>query len=146
MIRIVGPRVLVALPPNTERTTDSGIILARDPELRAHTQGIVMALGEKSGTVDMDEVLSIIDALETRPAWHARDDAQMCRDEGPLMVGLDSARAALKMLGPAPFDVAVGDMVLFPASAGELFEQDGIRYLILPELDIIGVVEQKEAA
>lgn len=122
MIRIVGPRVLVALAPNVERTTDSGIILARDPELRAHTQGIVMQLGEKSGTVDIDEVLAIV--LERSDDYYGD----------------------IKRLAPAPFDVAVGDMVLFPPSVGELFEQDGIRYLILAEQDIIGVVEQKEAA
>lgn len=160
-IRVLGDRVLVALPPKVEvqddatgytyqeKVTTSGIILAKPPDaydVEVATRGIVMQLGEKTGTVDLDDVLSAIGDLETRPEWAARDDAQMCRDAGPAMVRLAEAVAALKRLNPAPFDVAVGDMVIFPPNVGEQFSQDGIDYVILSESQIAGVVLASEAA
>lgn len=41
-------------------------------------------------------------------------------------------------------DVAVGDVVLFPASAGQELEWQGVRYLLIPEIAIAAVVEECE--
>lgn len=122
MIRILGDRVLVALPPSdTETVTPSGIILTKDPDLRTKTRGLVMAIGEKDGTVLIDTVIDLL------REW-----------EGSR---LDYLEAAVRQLKPAPFDVKVGDCVLIPASAGEEVSFEGIDYVILSEAEIIGVIE-----
>lgn len=129
MIRVHGPRVLVALPPDPdEQTTASGLVLVRDPDVtKTPTHGIVVQLGEKSGTVDIDDVLSLIDELDQ-----------------PTAAG--DVRAMLKTLGPAPFDVNVGDQVVFSRFVGEALRYDGVDYVILAESDILGIVERKAAA
>ena len=38
-------------------------------------------------------------------------------------------------------DVQVGDVVLFPPSAGQVLEYDGQRYLVLAEDELIAVLE-----
>ncbi len=124
MIRVLDDRVLVALPPYVETETASGIILKRDPDLIVNTRGIVVQLGEKRERVSLDDVIA---AVNTAPFdWRDREDDII---------------EELQKLRPAPFDVAVGECVIFPASAGEDIERDGITYRILSEADIIGVVE-----
>jgi co-chaperonin GroES (HSP10) len=124
MIRVIGDRVLVALPPpEPETTTDSGLVLVKDPDLKTQTRGLVMRLGDKSGTVSLDAVCQRI-TEECQEARQAKD-----------------VIAALRKLPPAPFDVEVGDCVLFAASAGDAFEYDGVSYVILHEADIIGVLQ-----
>lgn len=133
MIRLVGDRVLVALPPNVDEiVTDSGIVLMKDPD-RFHTptRGIVVALGEKTGTFEADEVFSLI--------WEAPFV------NGPVIDPV-ALIEAVKTLRPAPFDVELGDCVLFSQSAGEEIEDAGIRYVILRECEILGVLEPKESA
>lgn len=127
MMRVLGDRVLVALPPEPEeRTTESGIVLIRDPDiLRTPTQGIVVALGEKSGTVDLDELrAAVAEALDQGFDWVTRD----------------ALTRLIASLAPAGFDVAVGDCVCFDVSAGDEFEDHGVRYVVLREAEIIGVV------
>ena len=137
MIRPTGDRVLVALPPREDETTSAGgIVLVKDPDrFYAPTRGIVVALGEKTGTVDLDDVLALIDAC-------SNVDGTMTALE---MTGLknDAGR-----LSPAPFDVEVGDCVLFPKGAGEEIHDGGLAYVILREAEIIGVQEplQKDVA
>ncbi len=122
MIKVLGDRVLVALAPrDNETTTASGLIIMKDPELRSETQGIVMALGEKTGTVLIDEVCAIL------------------KDRGYEA----DKYAAIQAMRPAPFDVAVGDCVLFARGVGELIEDLDIRYLILHEYEIFGVLEPR---
>lgn len=144
MIRVLGDRVLVALPPQVEAQDEttgytfqpgavqpSGIILAKPPDTYntdLSTRGIVVQVGEKRGTVDLDDVLAVVRQADGRHSSHVI--------------------AGLERLGPASFDVDVGDMVLFPASAGEQIAEDGIDYVILHETDLLGVVSplKREAA
>lgn len=143
--------MLVALKPDPEEfVTDSGLVLARDPDkFRTPTQGIVMALGEKIGTVNLEDVLSALLELQTKSEWPARDDAQMCCDAGPTMVRRADAEQAIQSLQPAPFDVEVGDCVLFSRGAGDALSADGVDYVVLFESEILCVLEplkQHEAA
>lgn len=131
MIQVLGDRVLVALPPTeAELTTPSGIVLMRDPDLaRLPTRGIVVQLGEKSDTVSLDGVLAALEDEDAAGRY--------------LPVAL---RKRFDALAPAPFDVQVGDCVLFSLSAGEAFTLDDVDYVILHEAEIIGIVEPKEKA
>jgi co-chaperonin GroES (HSP10) len=151
--KLIGDRVLVALPPKDETTathqlkyeadftyrqeqvTESGLIVAAQVESyspESATRGIVVQLGEKKGTVDLDDV---IDILESPPA-----------DEYDATDALMTVTAMVRALKPAPFDVAVGDCVIFAPSAGEQFEQDDIQYVILREADVLGVLDATKAA
>lgn len=124
MIRVLGDRVLVALPPpESDTTTASGLVLVRDPDLKTQTRGIVMRLGDKSGSVSLDAVCQRI--------------TEECQDARQV----SDVIAALRKLPPAPFDVAIGDCVLFAASAGDAFEYGGVSYVILHEAEIIGVLQ-----
>lgn len=135
MIQPIGDRVLVALPPRVDETVSAGgIVLMSDPDrFHAPTRGIVVALGEKGGTVDLDDVVQLV-----------------C--EAPFVNGpvIDAAAllAEVKALAPAPFDVQLGDCVIFPRSAGEEIHDGDLDYVILRESEIIGVVEpiQKDTA
>ena len=128
MMRILGDRVLVALEPDPEEvTTASGLVLVRDPDkFRTPTRGIVVALGEKSGTVDINGVAALFD--ETEP-------------EGQRAYSGQYIREALTQLRPAGFDVTVGDCVVFAPFVGDQFEHGGIEYVVLHEHEVIGVVE-----
>lgn len=146
MMRLLGARVLVLLPEKAtvqeestgytyqEKRTASGLYLATEPDaynVEVATRGIVMQLGEKSGSVDIDDVLSLIDEF-------ANDDHY---DESAKHSGLV---LEIRRLGPAPFDVEVGDCVIFAPSAGERFDEDGHSYAILEESQIVGVLTPKE--
>lgn len=134
-VRVIGDRVLVALPPEPDEIqTDSGLVLMRDPDvIRTPTQGIVMAVGEKIGTVEVDDVVDLIMAAPFR--------------NGPY-VSPSTLLADVKALKPAAFDVQVGDCVIFPRGAGDQIEDAGVEYVILHEHEIIAVVEplKSEAA
>lgn len=144
MIRVLGDRVLVALPPKEHvqesatgytyqegQTTASGLILAKPADtfnVELATRGIVVQLGYKSNTVDLDDVRASVHEYFLDGEWdgaHVKDDVD---------------RLLMKMQ-PAPFDVDLGDMVLFPPSAGDQIHQDGVDYVVLHETDIIGVVD-----
>ncbi len=128
MIKILGDRVLVLLPDSEpELVTDSGIILTKDPDYRkVPTRGIVAQLGDKPWTCELGEVLAALTAWE-------------CSD------GYDfEVRKAVLQLKPAPFDVAVGDCVLFSPGDGEEVELDGATYVILREAEILAVVNPIE--
>lgn len=146
MIRILGDRVLVALPPKNEqqeattgytyqeKTTASGLIIAKPPDaydVEAATRGIVMQLGEKSDAVSLDDVRA---ALEE--CYDARLDAYQGHAIASVMRGLK----------PAPFDVQVGDLVVFPPNVGEQYHYNGVEYLILLESQIAGVIEPASEA
>lgn len=120
-VHVLGDRVLVALPPEDNQTvTASGIVLVRDPDARKlPTRGIVVQLGERSETVEIEAACQAIAGLQDP----------------------DDVLRALRALGPAPFDVQIGDCVLFPTSAGDEFTANGIDYVILREAEIIGIVE-----
>lgn len=139
MIRVIGDRVLVLLPEvQTEVVTPSGIVLMKDPDLKKlPSQGIVIQLGEKSNTCDLDEVRSEVHT------WFVEHN-------GHHMIAVpwadDQVDRLLMQMAPAPFDVSVGDMVIFSTGAGEQFRQDGKDYVVLREDDVIGVLEPKEVA
>jgi co-chaperonin GroES (HSP10) len=148
MIRILGDRVLVLLPKaETEITTVSGLVLIKDPDAaRVPSRGIVLQLGEKRGTVDLDRVRA---AVRT---WFT-DESTRVFLATPVHRSLDETLGAaldqvLQQLQPAPFDVQVGACVIFSAGAGEEFRQDGLDYVVLREGEILGIVEpiEKEAA
>lgn len=134
MIRVLGDRVLVALRPTpAERVSDGGIVLVKDPDaIHTPTQGIVMALGKKTGAVAVDDVAALLE----RECVEARSVSDVI--------------AAIKTLAAAPFDVEPGDCVLFSRGAGDLVTDDGVDYVILLETDIIGIVpelaKEEEAA
>lgn len=131
MISVIGDRLLVQLPADDNQTVSpGGIVLVKDPD-RFHTptRGIVVQLGEKADAVSLDDVLSLVDELCQERSF----------SEGELRIGLGAMRSA-------PFDVQLGDCVLFPVSAGEAVVMDGIEYCILHERDVIGVVEPQERA
>lgn len=129
MMRVIGDRVLVLLPPKaTEQedshgytyqnrlTTASGIILARPADtydVEIATRGIVVQLGTRKDTITKSEAIAAL------------------------------ADGRLDSLAPAPFPVNVGDCIVFPPSAGEQIVQDGLTYLILREDDILGTVEPR---
>lgn len=129
MIRVIGNRLLVALPPEPEELTSaSGLVLVRDPDvMKTPTSGIVITLGEKTGTVSIDDVLCVLDELNEP-------------------TGAADVRSAMKQLAPAPFDVSVGDHVLFNRFVGDYVTIDGVQYVILSESDILGTVEKEVAA
>lgn len=138
MIHVIGPRLLVELPPReAETVTASGIILTRDPDVRAPTRGIVVRIGDKRNTCDVDDVRAEVHT------WFLDHP----EESNVLYVRHELDRLLMK-LAPAKFDVEVGEMVLFPASAGERVELDGIEYVILHESEVIAVVEPeaREAA
>lgn len=138
---MLGDRVLVALPPAEEEiTTDSGLVLVRDPDVqRTPTRGLVVRLGEKRGTCDLDDARSAVhewflsDWGITSETWN---DDKRTRDE---------VDRVLMKLQPAGFDVSVGDCVLFPPHAGEQFEDGGIEYVVLHESELIGIVPKETA-
>ena len=141
MIRVVGDRVLVVLPPKetsqedatgysyqTETVSTGGIVLAKPVDaynIEIATRGMVLQVGQKRGTVDVDAAVAVVQEF-----------------------GGDAAGAvrAIRRLGPAPFDVAVGDCVLFAPGVGEQIDQDGVSYVILHEDHILARVEPLEAA
>lgn len=130
-MKVIGDRVLVALPPNENQIVSAGgIVLVSDPDkFQTPTRGIVVALGEKSDAVSLDDVLAVFDGFPDHSDWM-----------------IEAFKDALSDLKPAPFDVEVGDCVLFPRFVGEEIEQDGIRYVILREHEIIGVIEPRASA
>lgn len=137
-MRVIGDRVLVALPPEVDEvTTASGLVLVRDPDkYQTPTRGIVVALGEKTGEINLDDARTAVRELLVNPCYDYY--------KGSLIgAAVDEVLAAM---APASFDVAVGDCVIFPRASGEEIEQDGIQYVILRESEIIGIVEPKASA
>lgn len=129
MITVLGDRVLVALPPREDQImSPGGIVLVKDPDrFYTPTRGIVMQLGEKARTVDLDEVLSIV----------------ACHYDG---TNAEHLFPQISALTSAPFDVQLGDCVIFPQGAGDELREAGIDYVILHESEIIGIVEPKHEA
>lgn len=141
MMRILGDRVLVLLPPRVEAledvtgysyqpedTTASGLILAKPTDaydLTMATRGIVAQIGTRKGFVDVDEAVSAV-----------------------LACGSDIAAGvrAIRRAAPAPFEVQVGDCVVFPPSAGEQIDVDGHSYVILRSEDVLARLDAVEAA
>lgn len=150
MIQLLGDRVLVALPPAEETSdettgytvqdlhrTHSGLFVAKPTDqynVEIASRGIVMQLGTRSRLVDLDDVRSDVHTYFV--------------DEAPIDGGLTALRdgvdRVLMQRGPAPFEVQVGDCVVFAPSAGEGIEMDDVSYVILREADIIGIVAPME--
>lgn len=140
MIRVIGDRVLVALPPKPteqenstgfsyqqEQVTAGGIILAKPVDaynIEVATRGIVVQVGQKRGTAELDAVLGLI---------------------GEFGTDIAGLKRAVQRLGPAPFDVSVGDCVLFAPGVGEQIDADGVSYVILHEEHILARVDPLEA-
>lgn len=146
MIRVTGDRVLVVLPPKEEvqdeatgftyqeTGTASGLVLAKPADhynVVTATRGIVVQVGEKSTSVDRAEVIDLLRKGADTSHFAA-------------LMALDAAFEAVRALAPAPFDVAVGDCVLFPASAGDSVLIEGVEHVILREEQILAVVEPVE--
>jgi co-chaperonin GroES (HSP10) len=146
-LRVLGDRLLVALPPKAEtqdeqtgytvqdlQQTASGLYLAKPTDqynVEIATRGIVVQLGDKRGVVDLDDVRAEVNE------WF-----MACDSFGWTWGGAkDAVDRVLTEMAPAGFDVAVGDCVLFPPSAGEQIQDGDITYVVLRESEIIGVVE-----
>lgn len=140
-IRLLGPKVLVALEPKAtavEDTTgmnyqdkgrsDGGLIILAQPtdmyDPDEHSRGLVVALGDKRGLADVHTVKALAQRAEDFPSFFK----------------------ALDRLIPVPFDVQVNDVVLFSPSAGiSIGEQDdGITYVILQEHDLIAILDRRK--
>lgn len=160
-IRVLGDRVLVLLPPaEVEQdaatgyaflprdVTESGLILARSPhayDAEGQTRGIVAKLGDKGRVVDLDDVRREVHSrcLDNIDEFKGADGRPHGKREVVELLELlrnDVDRVLMKML-PVPFEVQVGDCVLFSASDGERVDYDGQRYVILREAELLGVVE-----
>lgn len=154
-IRVLGDRVLVLLPPaEVEQdaatgyaflprdVTESGLILARSPHAydeEGQTRGIVAKLGDKGRVVDLDDVRrEVHEYFLSSPTMLGFYDEKLY--VSPLLIRDEVDRLLMKM-EPAPFEVQVGDCVLFSASDGERVDYDGQRYVILREAELLGVVE-----
>lgn len=151
MMQILGDRVLVALPPaEEEQVTPAGIVLVKDPDrIYTPTRGIVMQLGRKSNTCDLDDVRSEVHT------WFVEEKrANLERGRAGEHWGGNEAYSfahvrvneLLRTMRPAPFDVQVGDCVIFGLGAGHAFEHEGVDYVVLRESEIIGVLQPKEEA
>lgn len=157
-LRLLGDRVLVALPPKAEtqdpitgytvqavEQTASGLLLAKPTDMynvETATRGIVVQLGEKSRQVDLDEALALFpDSASLAAVKAGRASAAKVEYLSP-----EAVREELSTLAPAPFDVELGDCVVFAPSAGEPLVEEGsdVAYVILRESDIIGVLTPKE--
>lgn len=153
MIRLIGDRVLVLLPPKAtqqdpetgysyqDKGSSGGIILARPVDtydVEIQTRGLVTQLGVKRNTCDLDAVRSEVHT------WFVEESAAWLKQPGGYLG--DEIDRVLMKLQPAPFAVQVGDCVIFPPTAGEVIESGGHRYVILNESDILGIVEPRNAA
>lgn len=141
MLRLLGDRVLVILPPRaesreaatgysyqTDEITASGIVLAKPADaydLTIATRGIVAQVGTRKGLVDVDEAVGIVQEYGADVAGSVR---------------------ALRRRAPAPFDVQVGDCVVFPPGAGEQIDLGGQSYVILRSEDVLARLDPKEQA
>lgn len=97
-----------------------------------------MQLGEKRGLVDIFDVRNEVHSY----LLGARGDVDVDGHGIPNLSHLrDEVDRVLMKMAPAPFDVQVGEVVVFPSNAGSAFEHEGIRYVILTEEDIAGVLE-----
>lgn len=147
MIRVVGDRVLVALPPTVDEiTTASGLVLAKDPDrFQTPTRGIVMALGEKPRTMDEDALRDYVNEFAyqaTLLGERYSPESDKAPDRLRLICDADEMLANIPLrTSPEPFDVEIGDCVIFPRSVGELIHDGEISYVILRESEIIGIVE-----
>lgn len=132
-MRPIGNHVLVALRPEPEETvSEAGLVLVRDPDrYKTPTQGIVVALGEKAGSVDLEEVrASLAEAKD--PTWRS--------------LTIEKINEVLDSFRPSPFDVQVGDCVVFSRSVGDEFSEKGVDYVVLREADILGIVDRESEA
>jgi hypothetical protein len=140
-IRVLGPKVLVALEPKAtsieastgmnyrEKERLGNIILAQPTDLYdpdEHSRGLVIAVGEKKALAEIAMITSLV---------------KQSLDFDELLQRLDR-------LSGAPFAVSVGDVVIFSPSSGiSLGEQDdGIHYAILHEQDLHAVITPNEVA
>lgn len=140
MIRVLGDRVLVLLPPHEEKVSPSGIVLVTDPDrMYTPTRGIVVQLGEKANTCDLDDVRSDVHT------WFLQNLPTFLQRFAWETIGDHVDRVLMEFL-PAPFDVQVGDCVLFGSGDGEQFHEDGHDYVVIRESEIIGIVEPKSEA
>lgn len=162
MMRVLGDKVLVALPPlETEReesigydyravkTTESGVILAHRGDSyseEASTRGIVMQLGEKTEQVNATQLLDALEAIDPVAIAYGVKTADGVKvPPGEMALLCVDIHRVLQSLKPAPFDVQVGDCVLFAPSAGNAFEHDGIHYVLLREDELLAVLEPQKA-
>jgi hypothetical protein len=162
MIRVLGDRVLVLLPekPHVQeaatgytyqpgQTTDAGLIVAKPSDtynVEIATRGIVVQLGEKETRVELEDVRS---ELHTYFVELSKRFPVMAPDgsfEVPTRDVRDDLDRLLTKMLPAPFDVNVGDVVVFAPGAGDLLPFDGRDYLLLYESDLLGVLEPKAEA
>lgn len=140
--------------------TESGLILARSPHAydeEGQTRGIVAKLGDKGRVVDLDDVRREVNEhfLHWVELWR-KDGIEILHVSNPgdipvgdaweyvlaTMTGAkDGIDRTLMGMAPAPFEVQVGDCVLFSAADGERVDYDGQRYVILREAELLGVVE-----
>ena len=112
-------RVLIE-PVEPDRTTDAGLILVEDR--KPETMGRVVAVAEPADSACRAEIAE-----------------RLAASSSPEAVGIYES---LLDLLPQPVEgVKVGDLVLFSWVSGQEILLDDARYLIMPESDLLAVVE-----
>jgi co-chaperonin GroES (HSP10) len=125
MLHVIGSRVLIR-PLENPTQTDSGLHLVehRKPEC----MGEVVSVGEA-----VHPLKDVAEDLATRlerdtPPW---DDANLHADAATLLRDLTRKEPS----------VTAGDVVVFSWAAGQELLVNDTRYLLLPEADILAVLE-----
>ena len=108
-----------------DRTTESGLVLVEDR--KPETMGIVVAVAEPH--------------CETMRELRRRfvEYHDLLVNEGFPCLPIDDLLKATEC--PPPPSVHVGDTVLFSWVSGQEIMLDDARYLIMPETDLLAVVE-----
>jgi co-chaperonin GroES (HSP10) len=133
MLQPLGHRVLIR-PDDQPADTESGILLPQDREY-VPTVGTVERIGDGSKR-DAD--------ARKRAAAYCKKVVEkfVSPDErGPIVAALEAYATQPER---QPDAVKVGDRVAFPDEVGSVITADGVRYLILPEDDLI-VMELEDA-
>ena len=119
----IAGRVLLE-PMEPDRTTEAGLILVEDR--KPETMGRVVAVAKPETS---EAVAYLRDCLSAAANLTADPDLR------------DTWNAAIAATGSLESEVQVGDVVLFSWQAGQEIQLDDGRYLIMPESDILAVVE-----
>ena len=112
-------RVLLE-PLESDKPTESGLILVEDR--KPETMGRVVAVAESPFAAVRAEVAE-----------------RLASSSSPERI--DAYESVLDLLPAEVHEVTVGDVVLFSWASGQEIRLDDARYLIMPESDILAVVE-----
>lgn len=133
ILKPLGDRVLVK-PIENPTTTESGLLLAEDR--KPETMGTVIAVGFCSHPLKV-EAEDMAERLDQ--AVYSEYGTTVCSDANTGREAVDLLR---RLVSREPL-VKSGDTVLFSWTSGQELhlEDDGERYLLMRESDLLAVVE-----